>query len=825
MDEQPNTESSNNGPPNNVPPNNGPGVEESAGDESVLAEAGARLRGGARSLDPTRVRLAVAQHRARRRGRVAATLAVLVVLLGATLAVTRKTSNHTVAATADGANVDHLLASLPPEPVDPTHVRLVSSVQTYPGCASLIDDLRTVGAKHVGSRGFGEFGQTAVGYARGATQDLAAAPSAQSKALGGAAPAPATGATTLGTNVQVAGVDELDNVKAEGSLIYDLDGKGNLRITDAATLAVRSTLAVATANTGAPGQPPGAPRSLPGSGNFPQASALLVSDGHVVVFGSEADTSAPVPGDPSASQSVTNYLTLVFVDATDPVNPKVTDRVKVDGSLVAARLVGGQVRLVTTSHMADIGFVLPTTPASIPTALERNRRSVATSTVAEWIPEWQRPGGPSQPLVPCDRVNVPTTFAGVAMTSMVTFPIGVERFAPAATSILAPATTLYAGTDKVAISSEVWVDPADRQNLKFDDWKTAIHEFTFAAQGPPTYVGSGIVDGSTVGQFAFGEVGDSIAVVSARGTPWAQDSDSGVDLTLLTPDSKGGLAATSKVSNLSGGKGQVTAVRYLDGRVLVATGLFGQDVEVLDVTNPAAPRRAGHVALPGPTGYFHPLPAQRALLVGSRADSVPGPRGPLSRPWVDAELLDVSDAHAPKIVESWEVPWANDAVGQDHHAFTYWPDRKLAMWGVSSAQLGPNHAVVLDVADGVKQAAWPVASEPPAVPPPCPQVSITDPQLRQLVGQGAVVLGCASGSRTEVDWPRYQCNSVPAQFVTQYAPDEAGKADYFICSPAPPPTVSRVLVVAGRPILMTDQTLEALDPTTFAPVEVVYHPT
>ncbi len=34
-------------------------------------------------------------------------------------------------------------------------------------------------------------------------------------------------------------------------------------------------------------------------------------------------------------------------------------------------------------------------------------------------------------------------------------------------------STLYAGLDKVAISSEVWVDPIDRERLKFDDWKTA----------------------------------------------------------------------------------------------------------------------------------------------------------------------------------------------------------------------------------------------------------------------------------------------------------------------------------------------------------------
>jgi hypothetical protein len=521
---------------------------------------------------------------------------------------------------------------------------------------------------------------------------------------------------------------------------------------------------------------------------------------------------------------VTDYMTMVFVDATDPDHPKVTDTVKVDGSLVAARLVGGQVRLVTTSHMADIGFVLPTTPASIPTALERNRRSVATSTVAEWIPEWQRQGEAARPLVPCDRVHVPTTFAGVAMTSMVTFPIAAGRFDPAATSILAPSTTLYAGTDEVAISSQVWVDPAQQEKLKFQDWKTAIHEFTFSAQGPPTYVGSGVVDGSTIGQFAFGEVGDALAVVTTKGTPWDQNPASGVDLTLLSPDGKGALRVTSKVGDLAGGKGQVTAVRYLEGRVLVATGVFGQDVQVIDVGDPAAPRRAGHLTLPGPTGYFHPLAGQRALLVGSRFDTVPGPHGPITRPWVDAELLDVSNPDQPELLGSWEVPWSSDSVGQDHHAFTYWPERKLAMWGVSSAQLGPNHAVVLDLAHGVQQASWPVASKPPATPPPCAEVPISDPQLRQIVGQDGVVLACGAGTRTEVDWPRYQCSPVLASMVQQYAPDMAGKADYFLCRPAPQPTVDRVLVVAGRPILLTDQTLEALDPTTFAPVAVVYHP-
>ena len=82
----------------------------------------------------------------------------------------------------------------------------------------------------------------------------------------------------------------------------------------------------------------------------------------------------------------------------------------------------------------------------------------------------------------------------------------------------------------------------------------------------------------------------------------------------------------------------------------------------------------------------------------------------------------------------------------------------------------------------------------------------------------------ANRSAKAVSWPRYQCYRVDDDTAAMYAPGGGKDAAYFVCSPAPPPSVSRVLVVAGRPILLTDQTLEALDPTTFASTSVAYHP-
>ena len=805
--------------------------------DPVLSAAGARLRQQAGGVSAPAVEAAVWRRRARRVGVLAGASLVVVALLGALLVQERRSDSGDggdVAGERPGApsqaSVDRLLASLDAQPVDPTRVRLVSTVSTFADCDALIDDLRSVGAAHVGSRGFGGYGDV-VPFARESDAEGAGSVSGSPIAADLAYTGGDDAGTTLGTNVQVSGVDELDLVKAEGSLIYDLDGKGNLRITDAKTLEVVSTVAVLPAAL----LPDPTGERSPDDG-WASVSELLVADGRAVVFGSETEVSEPVEGDPSATQASTSYLTVAFVDVSDPAAPTLTDRVRVEGSLVSARLVGGEVRLVTTANMADLGFVMPTTPNSVAKALEMNRRSTASSTAPDWIPDWQREGGDPTPLVPCERVHVPDTFAGVAMTSMVTFPLGAEQFEPSATSILAPATTLYAGLDRVAISSEVWVDPIDRDRLDFDTWQTAIHEFRFAdaaedgaaATAPPTYAGSGIVDGSTVGQFAFGEIADSLAVVTTEGTPWQQDPEVAIDLTVLRPDGDGNLAKTGTVEDLADGNGAVAAVRFVEGRVLISTGLFGREVHVIDVTDPAQPRRAGTVSVPGTVGYFHPLAEGRALLIGSRYDEVGEGQSRRGRSWVQAHLLDVSDADAPVVVASWERPWVSDATASDHHAFTFWPDRELAMWGLygtgSDSTSQPNEAAVLQAGEALAEVAVPVVSKPDEVPPPCPAVEVTDPDARSMIGPDGVVLRCADVDQATVEWPRYQCYRVDQGTIARFAPGEEDAASFHACSPAAQPSVRRVLVVSGTPILLTDQTLEALDPTTFQSTAVAYHP-
>ena len=425
--------------------------------DRMLADAGQRLRQPATALDGAAIWAAAgtanpkaeatvadvvdiqAARRSVRRMKwlTSAAAVVAVVSLGASAAIATRNSSDdeaqltsaadTSASGEDGSGADPtatdaqfvaspaalaLVRKLPAAPVDPTTEKLAAAVESFASCDALLGNLRQVGAEHVGSRGF-----NGTNFGPLATNDMAlerAAPAASPSAVAGQSAATgsyASSGETIGTNIQVAGVDEPDSTKAIGTTVYDLRNN-RLRIIDTTKGEVIGRIDLDSGD-----------QKLRSA----DASTLLVSGPTVVVFGSESEQSEPVPGDPSASVSSHQYVTVTMIDITDPTKPTQTDRVRIDGGLVSARLVDGEVRMVTGSFLANIGFVMPTSPESIPKALNINRLSVADSTIDMWIPSYSRDGGDPAPLIPCDRVHVPETFAGVSMTSMVSFPEPVRH--------------------------------------------------------------------------------------------------------------------------------------------------------------------------------------------------------------------------------------------------------------------------------------------------------------------------------------------------------------------------------------------------------------
>ena len=237
-------------------------------------------------------------------------------------------------------------------------MQLVALGELHHTCDSLLEQLRA-GAAHVGSRASGP----------PLTEPLAGDWIGRRFAVGARADEGGDWRRrrwTLGTNVIVEGVDEPDSVKATGTLVAELAGT--------ARAPCRSACGGRPLELGERGHP---------EERFAVPTALLVEGRRVVVFGTESVAAEPVPGDPSATRPWHEYLTVTLVDLSDPAAPEVTERVRIEGRLVAVRRVGDEVRMVTASSLADLPMVRPTTPSSVGAALHQNRLAVAASAIED----------------------------------------------------------------------------------------------------------------------------------------------------------------------------------------------------------------------------------------------------------------------------------------------------------------------------------------------------------------------------------------------------------------------------------------------------------
>ena len=106
---------------------------------------------------------------------------------------------------------------------------------------------------------------------------------------------------------------------------------------------------------------------------------------------------------------------LAEIDVSNPKALRLVRTLTLDGAYVAARLVGGSVRIVATSQVpSTLPFVQPKngTKEELAAAGKRNRAVVASSRVASWLPSYRitRPGATprkARPLVQCRDVRRP----------------------------------------------------------------------------------------------------------------------------------------------------------------------------------------------------------------------------------------------------------------------------------------------------------------------------------------------------------------------------------------------------------------------------------
>lgn len=531
-----------------------------------------------------------------------------------------------------------------------------ADLQPADSCAQLLDSYQQRALKQVTAYGwsYGGWGMLADGVRAAAGGALvhatAPVPAAAGKALDGVA------SSGSGTNVQEAGVDEPDRVKTNGSLLVRA-GQDSIRVYDVTGAEVRLDAELELPDISQP--------------------ELLMSGTRLVAVG--YDTART--GTPGAQGGGTR---VEAISLADPEHPTITAQVRYSGSLDTARLTGSDVHLVLADGLPNLKFAYPHDKArgdlTKPEALARNQELIRATTLDDWLPRYDDGSG-SRPLLGCDRVAMPPDGVALGTESVVGFDIATPT-KPDAIGIAGTTSVSYESADRLYLVAQPGggmcmdcVHPLATHSVPLPprggsiSAKSTIFQLDLHGTGA-THVATGAVDGSIADRWSMDEAGGVLRVAI---THQLDDKQASAVVTLRPDGTK--LVEVGRLDGLGVGE-TLTAARWFDDLAILSTAKQTDPLFTVDLSDPTHPSQLGALHIPGFSSYFHPIGDGRLLGIGQAVAF----EHSAEHEQAQVGLFDISDLSDVKqlAVDSLD-EWTWPNAGGDPHAFTWLPDRHVAL--------------------------------------------------------------------------------------------------------------------------------------------------
>lgn len=187
---------------------------------------------------------------------------------------------------------------------------------------------------------------------------------------------------------------------------------------------------------------------------------------------------------------------------------------------------------------------------------------------------------------------------------------------------------------------------------------------------------AGEVPGRPLNQFSLSQYNGTLRLTTT--VPQAGSAESANDLYVLD-------AASLDVRGQVQGMGlteRVYSVRYVEDTAYVVTYRRVDPFHVVDLSDPTAPTVEGKLKLPGFSSYLHSVDDSHVLGIGEEDGEV------------KAVLFDVSDPTNPTVADDLHLAQDYSAIARSHHAFTI--DRKHGVFFLPAGDEGH----VVDYTDG-----------------------------------------------------------------------------------------------------------------------------
>lgn len=370
----------------------------------------------------------------------------------------------------------------------------------------------------------------------------------------------------------------------------------------------------------------------------------------------------PCPGDAVCVASfvmpmgVTTTLDLLKVNGGGTLEQPTT--VQLQGDLVATRLIGSTMVLVTTHQ--------PLLAAEGASSAADRAAALAALTESQVMPTVRVNGGAAQPLVRGTDCYVQPGNGSTSMsiTTVTLVNLGRDGFEQTSRCFLGGTEAIYMSPKNLYLATSRWTPPtrdaSGRWIYPAQAVNTDIHKFALGSAGA-SYRATGQVEGhlgwardST--SYRLSEHADDLRVVTFTGsTGWGVLADaaslpaSPATLTVLREQSATGtLDVVGKLPNARrpaaiGLPGeQVYGVRLVGDRGYVVTFRQVDPLYVLDLSDPSDPKQLGELKVRGFSSDLYPLPGGLLLGVGRDATEQGFLLG------AKVALFDVSDPTQPR---------------------------------------------------------------------------------------------------------------------------------------------------------------------------------
>ena len=503
----------------------------------------------------------------------------------------------------------------------------------------------------------------------------------------GAAPPQAAPTNFTTTNNQVAGVDEADFVKNDGTRIFALSGQTLYasRSWPATDLAVRGTLKIE-----------GYPREM-----FLEGTDRAVIFSSIYAWYPLSNARGEVCNDLDCGFQSANTVKITVVDVSDLSNLRVTHEYKLPGHYNSARKVGSSVRMVISD---DFNF-----PASVRwwpevqgvnlwepinkgrrtdefnKLIVANEKAIRAQTLAEWVPAGKVTVNGATSTVPHEcsafqKVNAPTRLGTVSVATLnLTNPTRIDR-----STIIAEPGEIYASQKNLYVATRHWwwwPAPGQRDT-------TYLHKFDISNPDAALYVASGTVDGHIVDQFSMDENSKGffrVATTTQFRVPdtmnpgnWWGRMETTNRVNVLAENS-GSLDVVGQSEELAKGE-RITSSRFIEDKGFVVTFRQVDPLFTFDLSDPTKPTKLAELKIPGFSTYLHPMDANHLLTIGTY---VPEPVNGVQPDWrqraLQLSIFDVTDMRNPRQTFTQLVGTSSgySEAQNEHKAFNYFPAKKL----------------------------------------------------------------------------------------------------------------------------------------------------